>query len=210
MQLMRNPKDEHLCLSFQKDEYNAQNILNDEKNTEKYPGIRGIGLYYFKCKIPGFNRKPMKKGTPDFKYVEKIATLLDSKYRIPGTRFRFGLDPVIGLLPFAGDAVTFLISSGLVLIMIRNGASGKVVVKMVGNVLLDTIIGSIPLIGSVFDFFYKANNRNVRLLKKHYEEGKYKGSGMKIIIIVGIMLLLLFILFIYLTIALIIWLAGLL
>ena len=152
----------------------------------------------------------MKKGTPDFKYVEKIASLLDSKYRIPGTRFRFGLDPIIGLLPFAGDSVTFLISSGLVLIMIRNGASGKVVVKMVGNVLLDTIIGSIPLIGTVFDIFYKANNRNVRLLKEHYEEGKHKGSGLKIIIAVGIIMLLLFFLLIYLTVELIVWLAGLL
>ncbi|MBS0001352.1 MAG: DUF4112 domain-containing protein [Cyclobacteriaceae bacterium] len=152
----------------------------------------------------------MKEEKPDLTYVEKISSLLDSKYRIPGTRFRFGLDPVIGLLPFAGDSVTFLISSGLVLVMIRNGASGKVIVKMIGNVLLDTIIGSIPVIGTVFDIFYKANNRNVRLLKEHYGEGKHKGSGMKIIITVGILLLLIFILFIYLTIALIIYLAGLL
>lgn len=76
--------------------------------------------------------------------------------------------------------------------------------------MLDTIIGSIPVTGTVFDFFYKANNRNVRLLKEHYEEGKHTGSGLKIIIAVGVFLLLLFILFIYLTVELIIWLAGLL
>jgi hypothetical protein len=150
----------------------------------------------------------MKKDQPNLTFVEKVASLLDSRYRIPGTKFRFGLDPIIGLVPVAGDAVTFLISSGLLLIMVRNGASGKVVVKMMGNILLDTIFGSIPIIGNIFDFFYKANNRNVRLLKEHYEEGKPTGSGMKFVIIVGILLLLLFILFIYLIVELIKYLAG--
>jgi hypothetical protein len=150
----------------------------------------------------------MKKDQPNLTFVEKVASLLDSRYRIPGTKFRFGLDPIIGLVPVAGDAVTFLISSGLLLIMVRNGASGKVVVKMMGNILLDTIFGSIPIIGNIFDFFYKANNRNVRLLKEHYEEGKHTGSGMKFVIIVGILLLLLFILFIYLIVELIKYLAG--
>ncbi|MGK7396694.1 MAG: DUF4112 domain-containing protein [Candidatus Cyclobacteriaceae bacterium M3_2C_046] len=146
---------------------------------------------------------------PDFSFVEKVSKLMDAKYNLPGTKFKFGLDPIIGLIPFVGDSVTFAISSGLVLIMVKNGASGKVVVKMIINVLLDTIIGSIPLLGSVFDFFYKANTRNVRLLKEHYEHGKHQGSGLKIIVVTSIVLLVLFALVIYLFIQMIILLIGL-
>lgn len=110
-------------------------------------------------------------------YVEKISVTLDKKYTLPGTGFRFGLDPIIGLIPFLGHAVTFFISSGLILIMIRHGASGKVAVKMAINVIIDTLVGAIPVVGNVFDFFFKSNTRNIKLLKEHYHEGKHIGSG---------------------------------
>jgi hypothetical protein len=105
---------------------------------------------------------------------------------------------LIGLIPLAGDAVTFVLSSAIALGIVRKGASGKVIALMIGNILLDTIIGSIPVLGNLFDFAFKANTRNIHLLKKHYEEGKYQGSGWPIVIAVGIVLLLLFVGMIYL------------
>jgi hypothetical protein len=134
---------------------------------------------------------------PELEWVDKIAWLMDSQFRVPGTKFRFGLDPILGLIPFAGDLASYGISAVVVMAMARHGVSGKVVILMIGNVLLDAIIGSIPILGNIFDFAYKANNRNISLLKKHYQEGKYQGSGRKIIIGVALVFLALFILLIY-------------
>ena len=109
--------------------------------------------------------------------VERIARLMDSQFRLPGTRFRFGLDPLLGLLPVVGDLSTLAVSGALLLTMMRHGASGAVVVRMAFNILLDTLIGAIPIIGNVFDFAYKSNERNVALLRRHYAEGRHSGSG---------------------------------
>jgi hypothetical protein len=111
------------------------------------------------------------------RWVESVSRLMDSKFRLPGTNFRFGLDPILGLVPFLGDVSTFAVSGALVLTMARHGASRNLVIRMVVNIILDLVIGSIPILGSIFDFAYKANDRNVRLLKAHYHEGKYQGSG---------------------------------
>jgi hypothetical protein len=144
-----------------------------------------------------------------FKWLERTANQLDAQYKLPGTRFKFGLDPIIGIIPGVGDAVTMIFSSALILVMLREGASGKVVVKMFGNVLLDTIIGSIPFIGVIFDAWYKANNRNIRLLKEHYNEGKHQGSGAGLLVLIIIIFLAVFAVLIYLIVLLIQWLAGL-
>ena len=111
------------------------------------------------------------------RWVAGIARLMDSQFRLPGTQFRFGLDPLLGLLPVVGDLSTFAISGALLLTMLRHGASGAVVVRMALNILMDTIIGAIPLLGNVFDFAYKSNERNVALLRRHYAEGRHGGSG---------------------------------
>ena len=111
------------------------------------------------------------------RWVARVAHLLDSQFRLPGTQFRFGLDPLLGLLPVVGDLSTTVVSVALLLTMLRHGASGAVVVRMALNILLDTIIGAIPLIGNVFDFAYKSNERNVALLRRHYAEGQHAGNG---------------------------------
>jgi hypothetical protein len=118
----------------------------------------------------------------DLKWLERISTLLDSQFNIPGTKFKFGLDPLIGLLPFAGDASTFMISGIMVAYMAKYGVSTKVLILMMLNIILDSTIGAIPVVGSIFDFVYKSNDRNIRLLKQHYHEGKHQGSGIGILI----------------------------
>ena len=130
-----------------------------------------------------------QQNIPDLGWVEHISHLMDSKFQIPGTKFRFGLDPILGLLPGLGDVASMAVSAVLIFHMARYGASRKLVILMAGNVLLDTIIGSIPFLGNIFDFFSKANDRNLRLMKRHYQEGKYQGSGTGIVIIIVIAML---------------------
>lgn len=123
------------------------------------------------------------------KWVEEISRYLDSKFSIPGTKIRFGLDPILSLFPVVGDLFTFLISGALIYTMHQNGASRKVVIKMLLNSTLDAIIGAIPLVGTVFDVFYRSNDRNIRLLKEHYYEGKHQGSGNGILAVVAVVCL---------------------
>lgn len=130
------------------------------------------------------------------KWVNSVARLMDNQFVLPGTKFRFGLDPLLGLLPVAGDLASFAMSATIILTIARHGASGKLVALMLVNLALDAIIGSIPVLGSIFDFAYKANERNVRLLQRHYEEGKYQGSGKNILVaaVVGVLLIFLLLL----------------
>lgn len=141
--------------------------------------------------------------------LDTYSKFLDTKFRIPGTSIRFGVDFIIGLVPFAGDILSFLFSAGLVLTMARHGVSGRVVGKMLGNIALDTTVGSIPVFGDIFDLFYKSNRRNYKLLEKHYGEGKYNGSIWRVVVPVIIALVLLFVLCIWLIVQVAQWIGGL-
>lgn len=99
--------------------------------------------------------------------TERLARLLDSQFRVPGTRMRFGVDGLLGLVPGVGAPAGMALSTMVIVQAVRLGARGSTVARMVLNVALDTVVGAIPLIGSVFDFAYKANNRNVALLQRH-------------------------------------------
>lgn len=101
--------------------------------------------------------------------LEALATLLDSAFVIPGTSFRMGIDGLIGLVPVLGDLVTTAISSYLIYEARRLGASKFTLLRMSGNVVVDGIIGAIPIVGDVFDLAFRANRRNVRILRAHLE-----------------------------------------
>jgi hypothetical protein len=131
------------------------------------------------------------------KNMDKLAKLMDAQFRLPGTDIRFGLDSLIGLIPGAGDLTTFGVSGYMLWIMAHNGASGFLLARMTLNILIDAIVGSIPLIGDLFDVAFKANMRNMRLMQQHYVEGRHRGSAWKVIVPVLIVL--------FLVIALIIW-----
>lgn len=130
---------------------------------------------------------PQKPGTG---WIKTVSYLMDEQFRLPGTRFRFGIDPIINLFPVVGDLTGFLISAGMLLAMARNGASSKVVVLMSINILVDSVIGPIPVIGNIFDFYFKSNTRNLRLMQEYFVEGKHQGSG-KITIIIALIVLVL-------------------
>jgi hypothetical protein len=92
---------------------------------------------------------------------------LDAGIRIPGTSLRFGLDPIIGLIPGWGDAAGAVLAGWIVVEAIRLGVSRATLIRIAGNVALDAGLGAVPLIGDVFDFAWKANLRNVALLERH-------------------------------------------
>ena len=135
--------------------------------------------------------------TENLKWVDRITKLMDNQFRLPGTNWRFGLDPILGLFPVVGDLASFGVSAMLILTMARYGASGKMVTLMLLNVALDALFGSIPILGNIFDFAFKANERNLRMLRAHYEEGKYQGSGKNIILGVVIGIVVVFILLVW-------------
>ena len=101
--------------------------------------------------------------------LRSLAWLLDSAIQLPGTRFRVGLDAIVGLIPGLGDLVGVLLSSFIVREAARAGAPPSVLVRMAWNVLVEGIVGMVPLAGDVFDAAWKANQRNVALLEAHFD-----------------------------------------
>lgn len=101
--------------------------------------------------------------------VRGLSQLLDEAVRVPGTDFRVGLDPVMGILPVGGDAVATVFALYPILEAVRFGLPTATIVKMVLVVAVDSVIGSIPVVGTVFDAFWKANEWNARALERHLE-----------------------------------------
>jgi len=97
------------------------------------------------------------------------ATLLDDAVRVPGTSFRVGADPLVGLLPVAGDAAMALPGLYVLAEAYRFGAPRTTLFRMAANVGLDLTVGSVPVLGTLFDAVWKANRRNVDLLESHLD-----------------------------------------
>lgn len=105
--------------------------------------------------------------THQIRKMEELADMLDSRFRVPGTGIRFGLDSVVGLVPGIGDGATAIAALYLVLRAHQLGVPRALIVRMLGNVGLDALVGSVPLVGDLFDLGFKANRRNVALVKRH-------------------------------------------
>ena len=137
---------------------------------------------------------------PQLRWVDTFSRVLDTKFRLPGTDVRFGLDFILGLVPGAGDILSLGMSGTLVATMARHGASPRLVARMLVNVVLDALVGSIPLLGNVFDLFYKANYRNAELMREYYEEGKHRGSVWPVVLAVIASILVVMVILVWVTI----------
>jgi len=102
--------------------------------------------------------------------LEAIARLLDVAFVLPGTNIRYGIDGLIGLIPVVGDIITTVISLWLVREARALGAPWHVTARMLGNVAVDGVVGLVPLAGDAFDVMFRANVRNVRLLRRWLEK----------------------------------------
>jgi hypothetical protein len=106
-------------------------------------------------------------GDPALPALRKWAVLLDSAFQVPGTNMRFGLDPIVGLFPGAGDLVTGFFSILILLHSVRLRIPKIVIARMLLNTGLDLLVGAVPLLGDLFDAGFKANLRNLSLLERH-------------------------------------------
>ena len=101
--------------------------------------------------------------------IRKFSRLMDSAFRIPVIGFRFGLDPIIGLIPGLGDIVATAFSAYIIFLAARFRLPREVLTKMIFNIGLEAVVGAVPLVGDLFDAYYKSNLRNLALLEQHLE-----------------------------------------
>ena len=125
--------------------------------------------------------------------LDNLARYLDGLFRIPGTSWRFGLDGLIGLVPNVGDTITSFASFYILLAGVRYGVPKITLLRMALNIAIDYIVGTIPFLGDLFDFFWKSNKRNMDLIRER-ATGKDKGTTADyifIFVIISILVLLL-------------------
>ena len=122
--------------------------------------------------------------------LRKWSVLLDSAFRVPGTRVTFGLDPLLGLVPGLGDLTTPLFSALLLLHAVRLRIPRVVLLRMLINAAIDFGVGAIPVVGDFFDFTWKANVRNLALLERHARPGTAVSAGDWVFVLLVIVVLL--------------------
>lgn len=126
-----------------------------------------------------------------------IGHLLDNSIPIPGTGQRIGIDPILGLLPGAGDVLGTVLSAYIVFEAARLGLPRETLTRMIGNILFETVTGSVPILGDVVDATWKANLRNLALLETHLDPSassidrpsRKPDTGFMVLIVVGFILL---------------------
>ncbi|ADI13779.1 DUF4112 domain-containing protein [Truepera radiovictrix] len=105
--------------------------------------------------------------TRELRDLRHFAHLLDEAIRLPVINYRIGLEPLLGLVPIIGDVSGFALSCYIIFKAARLGLPRRLVARMVFNAFLNSFVGSIPLIGDLFDFFWKVNKRNMRLVERY-------------------------------------------
>ena len=121
--------------------------------------------------------------------LRRAARVLDDLAPVPGTRWRVGIDPLLGLVPGLGDAVTGSVAAYAIVVAQRLGAPPAVLARMALNVLVDTLAGAVPLVGDLFDFGWKASRKNVRLVERYAAAPERVKRGSRLV--VGALLVLL-------------------
>lgn len=104
------------------------------------------------------------------KKIRRLARLLDTAIGIPGTKFRIGLDPILGLIPGGGDLITAAFSLYIIFLATRFQLPGEKINKMLWNIGLEAVVGTVPLFGDIFDAYFKSNIRNLEILENHLQQ----------------------------------------
>ena len=109
--------------------------------------------------------------------LRSLQRWLDEAFRVPGTSIRFGWDPIIGLVPWAGDVLTALLSLAIIVQAHRMRLPRIVQIRMLLNVAIDVCVGIVPVVGDVADVFWKSNSKNMALLEVHADEVQPASAG---------------------------------
>jgi Domain of unknown function (DUF4112) len=102
--------------------------------------------------------------------IRRLSRLMDTAIGIPGTKFRIGIDPIVGLIPGAGDLIATAFSAYIIFLATRLGIPGKDLKKMILNIGLEAVVGTVPLVGDWFDAYFKSNIRNLSILEEHLQQ----------------------------------------
>ena len=127
--------------------------------------------------------------------IRRWSRLMDSAWRVPGTRLRVGWDPIVGLVPGLGDVATASFSALVLVRALRLGVPRVVLIRIVLNILIDLVAGAVPLVGDLFDVAWQSNTMNVALLERHAQPGVTPTSGdwaivlLALVVVGGVLLL---------------------
>ena len=124
-------------------------------------------------------------------WLESLVRLLEDRFTVPGTELRFGLDALIGLIPGVGDAASAAGSAGVFWLALQRRVPRVVIARMALNTAFDALVGSIPFFGDAFDFVWKANRRNLRLVERYQDSPAPKRARASDYLIMGFVSLLL-------------------
>tara|TARA_B100001750_G_scaffold225953_1_gene218240 strand:+ start:734 stop:1243 length:510 start_codon:yes stop_codon:yes gene_type:complete len=134
----------------------------------------------------GLAPRPRDPETPD--WAEGLVRFLDDGLRVPFTDFRFGFDAILGLLPVAGDTVSGVTSLAILGLALKQGVPTVILARMVGNIAIDALVGSIPGLGDLFDFVFKANRKNLDLIERFRQPDAEAGAADYALVGLGILL----------------------
>jgi hypothetical protein len=137
-------------------------------------------------------------------FLRNYVKILDSQFTFPGSQFKFGIDPLLNIIPGFGSYSGMILGMIFIVFAHMQGVSGKVKVLMFRNSIIDFLLGSLPVAGYITDFFYKSNEKNLRLLEEHILDEKHCGSGWSLILLFIFICLVIF----FLALAFFIWLLN--
>ena len=128
-----------------------------------------------------------KQGDDLDPFIKLISRLLDTVFLIPGTRIRFGLEPIIGLIPVLGDQVTSLVSAALLYRSVQHRLPKIALVRMALNIFINAVVGMIPVLGDIFVLWYKPNIRNYNILQRYAGQASRVTGGdwLFVLILIG-------------------------
>ncbi|MEG4344196.1 DUF4112 domain-containing protein [Microcoleus sp. A003_D6] len=147
------------------------------------------------------SRSPIQNSSPNtpspyhvasLRRIRRISHLLDNAIPIPGTKYRIGLDPILGLIPGGGDLVSSIFAGYVVFKSAQMGVPQETLVKMAANIVFDTVAGTVPVAGDLLDVAWKANVKNIELLDAHLgspEQGKKADWLFVAALLLGLMLI---------------------
>src|ERR1700722_8273046 len=156
------------------------------KESETKTASSGKEVDYLDVEVLPRTDRKAQSGDPD-PFIKLISRLLDTFFVIPGTRIRFGLEPIIGLIPIFGDQATSLISAALLYRSVQHRLPKIALVRMALNIFINAVVGMVPFFGDIFVLFYKPNIRNYKILLRYAGQANAvtKGDWLFVSILIG-------------------------
>lgn len=155
--------------------------------------------------------EPDEKLPRDLVALRRFAFFMDEAFTVPGTPFKVGLGPLVGLIPGIGDVIGGVMSTWIVIGALRHRVPARIILRMIFNIAVDLLFGAVPVAGDLFDFLYEENVRNMRLLEKHRDRRRPPRSTAAIAFVAALIVLFVIAMavgMVFAMVAVVIWLIG--